>query len=229
MPAKKAPPPAEETRDKLLQAAIQVFSERGYEGATVRTICRRAGVNIALVRYYYGDKLALYRAVIHYVTDADAKMALLNRVVNENLDPEAALRQLIHSLLERLIARKAQSGLHFRLMLNELSNPTTVLMDEIEATMRPLYDQFRAVVGKVLQLPPENVKTRLCVHSIIGQTAHYVHARPILNRLWPEMQLSPEQIRMVATHIADFSLAYLQPAKKHAQTRRVNTSQRKPK
>ena len=232
MPSKKVKrvqPSATETREKLLQAAIRVFSESGYEGSTVRMICRRAGVNIALVSYHFGDKLALYRAVIRHVTDADAKMELINRAVDEGSSPGETLRQLIRSLLERLIAKKEQPGLHFRLMLNELANPTTVLTDEIEATIRPLYDHLRAAVARVLQLPPNHVKTRLCAHSIIGQIAHYVHARPILARLWPEMQLSPEQIGMVADHIADFSLAYLQPPKKPVRTRTAKKSQRKPK
>ena len=50
---KRVSPPPEDTRDKLLKAAIQVFSDHGYEGATVRAICRRAGVNLALVKYHY--------------------------------------------------------------------------------------------------------------------------------------------------------------------------------
>lgn len=220
---------AMETREKLLQAAIQVFSESGYEGATVRTICRSAGVNIALVKYHFGDKQALYRAVIRYVTDADAKRELINRPVDEGARPAENLRKLVRSLLERLVAKKQQPGLHFRLILNELTNPSTVLADEIESTIRPLYAHLRTAVGRVLQLPPDHVKTHLCAHSIIGQIAHYAHARPVLSRLWPEMQLSPEQIGMVADHIADFSLAYLELPKKPVGTRTANKSQRKPK
>jgi AcrR family transcriptional regulator len=192
-------------------------------------ICHRAGVNIALVSYHFGDKLALYRAVIRYVTDADAKLELVNRAVDEGASPAETLRKLVRSLLERLIAQKQQPGLHFRLMLSELTNPTTAVTDEIESTIRPLYDHIRAAVGKVLQLPPDHVKTRLCAHSIIGQIAHYVHARPILSRLWPEMQLTPEQIGMVADHIADFSLAYLELPQKSVRTRTAKKSQRKPK
>jgi AcrR family transcriptional regulator len=227
--AKKVQQPATETREKLLQAAIQVFSESGYEGSTVRMICRRAGVNIALVSYHFGDKLALYRAVIRYVTDSDARMELIRRSAQEGSSPEEALRLLIRSLLERLIAKKAQSGLHFRLMLNELANPTTVLTDEIEATIRPLYDHVRAAVGSIIQLPADHVKTRLCTNSIIGQIAHYIHARPIVARLWPEMQFSPEQTEMVANHIADFSLAYLELTKNSVSTRTAKKPQRKPK
>jgi AcrR family transcriptional regulator len=223
---KGTPTPPEDTREKLLQAAIQVFSEHGYEGATVRMICRKAGVNIALVSYHYGDKLELYRAVVRYATDADAKMALLHQALNENADPANALRQIIRGALGRLITQKQQSGLHLRLMLQEVGNPTAVLADEIEVGLRPLYDQLRTVVGRVLSLPMGHTKTRLCTHSIMGQVAHYVHARPILTRLWPEMQMSPDQIEMIANHIADFSLAYLQAAKVNAPSRSTKKSEK---
>jgi AcrR family transcriptional regulator len=224
---KRVSPPPEDTRDKLLKAAIQVFSDHGYEGATVRAICRRAGVNLALVKYHYGDKLALYRAVVRYAVDLDAQMMLLNRSLKENADPVDALRQIVRGALERLIERKEQSGLKLRLMLNEVVNPTSVLTTEIEEAVRPMYDQFLAVVGRVLSLPMDHMKTRLCSHSIIGQIEHYVRRRPTLSRLWPEMQMSPEQVEIIANHIADFSLAYLRTAPVKAAIQTANKPQRK--
>src|SRR5487761_2369004 len=57
------PSAQEETRWRLLQAATEVFAEVGYHAATTREICRRAGVNLASIHYYYGDKAELYREV----------------------------------------------------------------------------------------------------------------------------------------------------------------------
>jgi AcrR family transcriptional regulator len=219
--------PPEDTRDKLLKAAIQVFSDHGYEGATVRAICHRAGVNLALVKYHYGDKLALYRAVVHYAMDLDAQMVLLNRSLKDNADPVDALRQIVRGVLQRVTERREKSSLKLRLMLNEVVNPTTVLTSEIEEAVRPMYDQFLAVVGRVLSLPVDHLKTRLCSHSIIGQIEHYVNPRPTLSRLWPEMQMSPEQIEIIANHITDFSLAYLRTVQVKAAIQSANKSQRK--
>src|SRR2546421_3836408 len=48
------------TRERIADAAGEIFADRGFEGTTVRDICQRAGANIAAVNYYFGDKQQLY-------------------------------------------------------------------------------------------------------------------------------------------------------------------------
>jgi AcrR family transcriptional regulator len=217
----------EDSRNRLLQAGIAVFTEHGYEDASVREICRRAEINIAMVRYHFGDKRGLYDEVIRHVADADARRELLRQAVTESATPEEALRTAIHTVFRRLIAQTGQSHVHLRLMLNELVNPSSVLTKDVEAAIRPLYDQFRTLVGNILELAVDDPHTRLCTHSVLGQMVHYVHARPLLTRLWPEMRMSPEQVEMIADHIADFSLASLQATRRKPVRARVSAGRKK--
>src|SRR5205085_319722 len=48
------------TRERILDAAGEIFAERGFDAATIREICKRADANIAAVNYYYRDKECLY-------------------------------------------------------------------------------------------------------------------------------------------------------------------------
>jgi hypothetical protein len=75
--------------------------------------------------------------------------------------------------------------------------------------MRPVYERLREIAGAILGLPANHQKTRLCVHSILGQVAHFAHARPVLVLLWPEMKMTLVQRELVTEHITEFSLAYL--------------------
>ena len=96
--------------------------------------------------------------------------------------------------------------------MHELAQPTPAIDRVINKVSRPLYDRFRELIGRMIGLPVDDEKTRLCTHSVIGQVVHYAHARPFVERLWPEQKMTPKQLDRIADHIADFSLAYLRDA-----------------
>jgi TetR/AcrR family transcriptional regulator len=81
MMARRAPAPAERQRDAersrqaLLEAALDEFSERGYAGARVADIAQRAGVNKQLINYYFGSKEGLYLAVQQAWLDREGRFA----------------------------------------------------------------------------------------------------------------------------------------------------------
>jgi AcrR family transcriptional regulator len=201
------PPPVlqDDTRTKLLDAAGQVFAESGFQTATVREICARAGVNIALVNYHFGDKLELYTEVLRHSVGASGN-GIINQALHSTAPPEEAFRELIHAMLLR-VCRADRPGWHFRLMMHEFAQPTPAMASVIDETMRPVYDRFRELIGIMLDLPADHDQVRLATHSVIAQVVHYVHARHVVSRVWPELELNPERVAQIATHIADFSLA----------------------
>ena len=63
MKTRKERSDGQETREALLAAAAEEFAEKGFDGASTRGICARAGANAALANRYFGTKEALYRLV----------------------------------------------------------------------------------------------------------------------------------------------------------------------
>lgn len=80
-PPRRAPTPeqrqrdAERSRQRLLAAALDEFSELGYAGARVNSIAARAGVNPQLITYYFGGKAGLYDAVSQHWLEQEAGIA----------------------------------------------------------------------------------------------------------------------------------------------------------
>src|SRR4029453_19573606 len=90
-----------ETRARLLESARHLFAERGFEDVTVREICRGAGANLALVNYYFGDKLGLYLEVVNQAIAAVREFNSLAMTAPEGSDAEERLRLFVRGLLYR--------------------------------------------------------------------------------------------------------------------------------
>src|ERR1700755_1682533 len=100
------------TRQKLLAAARREFARNGLAGARVDEIALRAGVNKQLVYHYFGDKDALYLAVLEWVYE---EIRAQERKLNlEGLPPQTAIRKLIESSFDHLAAHP-----DFILLLND--------------------------------------------------------------------------------------------------------------
>ena len=195
------------TRDKLIDAAGQVFAERGYRAATIREICRLAGANVAAVNYTFGDKMGLYTEVLRHSVRT-ARTAALAAALDASRSPEDMIRGVIRARLMSL-CQDAQPDWNIRLVMHEFSHPTPAMGRVVDEGMRPIYDRVRKAVGEITGLPPDDETTLLSVNSIVGQILFYTFSRPVLAHLQPELKLTPEKLERIADHIADFSLAYL--------------------
>jgi TetR/AcrR family transcriptional regulator, regulator of cefoperazone and chloramphenicol sensitivity len=212
------------TRARLIEAAGEVFADHGYHSATVRDICARAGANIAAVNYHFGDKLALYMAVLRQAICAAQADEILASPA-PSLKPEQALRLFITAMLRRTAMAGERRAWHFRIMAHEMANPTEALPRVVEEIIGPRYAAIRQMLSRITGLPPDHETTRLCAHSIIGQVLHYVHARPVIACVWPDLKMTSERIDQIANHIADFSLCSLRAVSRQTARRNRRTSQ----
>ena len=99
----------EDTRRRILDAALEVFAAEGYEGASTRLLAERAGVNLPAIQYYFGSKEGLYRAVIDSIIEhTEAEMAPLAIRVKAALarpdTPREELLELLCLMLEAFVA-----------------------------------------------------------------------------------------------------------------------------
>src|SRR5579862_7359672 len=89
------------TRGQLLEAAGAVFAEVGFHSATIREICQRAGANIAAVNYHFGDKQALYSAVLAETFHA----SLQKYPADMGLSAGATVEQRLHAFIRSFLLR----------------------------------------------------------------------------------------------------------------------------
>ena len=202
---------SERTRERLIDAAGEMFAEFGFHHTTVRQICNRADANIAAVNYHFRDKTGLYTEVVRQSMRA-ARLDAVRAAFDQNAPPEEILRAVIKTRLESL--RGLDLGdWHFRIFAHELAKPTPAMNVVVNEAIRPLYLRMCKLLAVILELPPDHQKTRLCAHSIIGQILFYAFAAPVISRLGPAIKMTQPQVDQIADHIAEFSLAYLRQTK----------------
>ena len=91
------------TRERILEAAGELFAEGGFRGATVRNICDRAGANVSAIKYHFGAKEELYSEVLRHWHEFAIRKYPPLLGVGENAPPMEQLRAFIRSLLFRLV------------------------------------------------------------------------------------------------------------------------------
>ena len=197
-----------ETRERVLQAAAQLFADRGFKKVTVRDICRAARANVAAVNYHFGDKNGLYREVLQRAIDIVRATSDAARVAGEGQPAEERLRRYIHVSLCRVVAEGHANWIS-RLVRREIADPTPAFDALIDQGIRPRIDDLSAIVAELLGCPVSDERVVRCVVSIHSQWVLFV-PNPVASRLRSKFQLRNESPDRVAEHIADFSLAGIQ-------------------
>ncbi|MAI31300.1 MAG: transcriptional regulator [Rhodopirellula sp.] len=194
-----------DTRSRILGSAGPVFAAQGYTGATVREICSTAGVNIASVGYHFGDKLGLYREVIH-----DLRLAREKRFPTPNTDPQQpreTLQALVNTLLARMLITE-EAAWETELLMREMQNPTPVFESIVEEFFRPLFDQLTETLRLLVngELPEHTVQH--LAFSTVGQCLYYrVGAQAIQVLITEQQRVAYYDIESLSQHITAVMLA----------------------
>jgi len=193
---------SEQTRARLLDAAREAFSQHGFQGATVRDICRRAGANVAAVSYHFGSKDDLLAEALNF---AQLKsLQATNTKAGEC--PEVRMRLFIRDFMLMLLDEENPSS-QCRIMARELADPTPALDQIVREAIAPLHEFLGGLLREIMEDEASEAQLQHCAHSIIGQCLFYRHSHPVLQRLYPELRYNRKEIETLAGHIADFSLA----------------------
>ncbi len=91
-----------QTKEKLLEAALDVFAENGYDGTTTREICRRVGVNMATLNYHFGSKENLWNAVC--MESAGRLSSTLSQSLDVTLSPADVIQKVVDALFDTVLA-----------------------------------------------------------------------------------------------------------------------------
>ena len=200
----------DDTRHRLLEAAGEIFAEKGFQKATVREICDRAAANIAAVNYHFRDKDRLYVEVIQHAHHCGTEDPLPEWP--PGTAPTVKLREYIRRMLTRMLDERRPAW-HAQLMIREMTEPTEACVALVESYLRPRYERLDEILTELVSLETSAADRHLIAFSIVGQCLHFKALRPIGPLLVGEAEYGTYDVTRLANHIAQFSLAALGHAK----------------
>ncbi|MFO8058268.1 MAG: CerR family C-terminal domain-containing protein [bacterium] len=202
------------TSERLINAAGELFAEKGFKETTVREICEKAGANLAAVNYYFRDKENLYQEVLSSVVSKMADKSFLDIME----DAETSYRHKIYLFVKTFLSRRFDPDAphwHFELIARQMVEaPESVKSkgsENIRTHYRILYDMLFEFFGH----KASSSLVHKCILSIMGQYLVYImmyhpHS-PMPEDL--KVEMTPQEIEERARHVADFSIGALEKIK----------------
>lgn len=189
-----------QTVDAILEAAAQVFEERGLAGGTTDRVAARAGVSVGSLYQYFPDKKALLAALAlrHVEEEVALARAWVGQVAQVSPDAPEALRAVLAPFILALLARHRRRPRLMRLLLEEnTESPQMEALlarweDEMAMELRPLLLRFPR--GQDPMAP------WLVLHLVQGLVHHFVvHPPPQV----PEARFVETLVDLVVLALAD--------------------------
>lgn len=200
-------PDSQDARSRLVSAALRLFAEKGYEGASTREISEAAGANLSAIRYYFGDKAGLYRAAYNEPM-ADLPCRVNGQTYANRPLPEA-LRLLLRDFLEPL-KRGEEIRLVMKLHFREMIEPTGAWQHEIDAEIKPQHEALVAMLQAHLGLDRVDADIHRLAFAIIGTAVHFYVGQDVVSAILPAMLADPAAIDVLAERLAGYALSMIE-------------------
>jgi AcrR family transcriptional regulator len=193
----------------IIKIAGELFVENGFHKTSVRQICKKAGVNVNAINYYFGDKTKLYIEVLHYYHEIALKKYPRDRGIKESDPPEEKIKSYIHSMIVRMFEEGSPTWF-YKLLAREYIQPTGALDIMIKEVMRPSYAMLVSIIKEILGEKATEKTSYLCAMSIMGQCLYFRNSPQIVSRLLKNKKFDKDEILRIEKHIYVFSISALE-------------------
>ncbi|AXF24118.1 DUF1956 domain-containing protein [Burkholderia pyrrocinia] len=183
----------DETRQRIIEAAIELFGERGFAGASTREIAAMAGVNAPALQYYFENKEGVYRACVETIAEHGWEVfapavghawAMLDADADVDVLIDAFIG-LLRALSDRMFtAPKTMNQRMFFVREQGGQEPASASEILMKRMRKPLNDVSAELIGRISGRPADDPVTLLRALSLFGQlTVFHIAQRSALQLL----------------------------------------------
>jgi len=192
-----------ETKQRLLDRACEVFAEKGFLESKVSEICERAQANIASINYYFGGKKKLYLEVLRYAASCSEKEFPFVRDTSEFPEPEKRMAEYIRTMFQ-LGSSEGPAGYFSRLVDREASNPSFAEQEVFVKLLGPVRVYLFGMIRELLPANASETHVGICAHNVIALVSFFnaTHGKEKLRKKTKFPLPPPEELHRFATIFA---------------------------
>jgi AcrR family transcriptional regulator len=195
----------DQTRQRVLEAAEEVFAEKGFKAASIREIAKKARANIAAINYYFGDKERLYIEAVKYANRGCTEGEPFP-VWAPGTPAVQRLRDFIRVMAKRMLS--PQSPASTQLMMREMAQPSAACTEFVSEYIQPMAQILGGILSELVPTASEQ-QQYLIAFSIVGQCLFYRNNRAIAALLVGEKEFEGFNAELVGDHVTSFTLRAL--------------------
>lgn len=194
------------TRAQLLEAAGQVFAEKGVALTTGREVADRAGTNSAAINYHFGGIENLYAEVLVEAHDRVASLEELASLAEGVLTPREKLRQLLQAAAATIV-EPAEKTWALRVLTRELLSPSTAFQILNERAILPKRMAINVIVAEILGRQPGDPMVARCTLAIMAPVTVLLVTDPAIAReAFPDLLEGRHSAEALADFLYSFAL-----------------------
>lgn len=199
-----------EAKRKILRAAADIFAEYGYQHGTIRQIASKAGMNVAAVNYYFGNKESLYHEVLKTWTEESFKKYPVIQEADAGVSAEEKLYYQIRQILSKLFDEE-QTPWFGKLFVRMATLETKDQMKDLaECIYKPSVDIMTEIIREIAGKEVDEELLYFMATDIIGQCVFYYSDRKLLELVLPKEGKKIITIEFLSRKITDFSVCAIQ-------------------
>lgn len=218
----------EDTRVRLLHAALQLFAERGFAQTSVRAIAEAAGTNVAAIAYHFGDKARLYTATFYEPFGSGSDL------IPVFADPALTLHQALAAYFSGFLEPLKHDDLvtqSLRLHVRELLEPTHVWPELMERECRAPHLALLQMLGRHMGVTEVDDDMHRLAFSLAGLIMQLWTQRDPLQAIAPRLA-GPEAVDGWVERLTGYGMSMVQGEMERRRTPRPpahRTAQHHPK
>jgi AcrR family transcriptional regulator len=195
----------DETRLKIIEAAIESFGEHGFEGASTRDIAARAGVNAPALQYYFENKEGVYRACAEHLADDalvhfEPVMTHALRVLDEDSDVPTLIDAFVRmqeALADKMFMKNHAPNQRLFFAREQAGHEPSIASEVLTRRLRqPLNDIGSRLISRITGLAADDPVTLIRMLSLHGQLLMFHVARRTTLALlgWNEIDAAKSEL-----------------------------------